>query len=46
MKKKVNVKSILSLDFNILPRVTQRNNNIKFVATSKEAKFYEWDFGD
>jgi len=45
-KKKVNVDSILSVDFSILPRVSQREQNIKFFANSSEAKVFEWDFWD
>ncbi len=44
--EKVDVKSILSVDFRILPRVAQRENYVRFIAVSPEAKFYEWDFWD
>ncbi len=43
---KVDIRSILSVDFNIFPRVSQRDKTIRFIADSPEAKFYEWDFGD
>lgn len=44
--KKVNVNSILSVDFGIYPRVAQREWTVRFVADSPEATVYEWDFGD
>lgn len=43
---KVNISSILSVDFNIFPRVSQREKSIRFIADSPEAQFYEWDFWD
>ncbi len=43
---KVNINSILSVDFFAFPRVAQRLNTIRFVSQSPEAKFYEWDFWD
>ena len=45
-KSKVEVKSILSVEFFAFPRVIQRENFMKFVATSPEAQIFEWDFGD
>jgi len=45
-KQSVSVKSTLSVDFAMYPRVIQREKFIKLVANSLEAKFYEWDFGD
>jgi len=45
-KSTVNIKSILSLDFLAAPRVVQRDKKIRFLANSKLAKFYEWDFWD
>ncbi|MDP2090787.1 MAG: PKD domain-containing protein [Candidatus Gracilibacteria bacterium] len=45
-KLKVPVKSLLSVEFFIFPRVAQRTNSVRFVAESSQAKFYEWDFGD
>ena len=45
-KVKVAVKSILSVEYYAFPRVAQRENTIRFVSTSPEAKFYEWDFWD
>ncbi len=44
--EKVRVDSILSVDLFAFPRVTTRENTIRFVAQSPEARFYEWDFGD
>lgn len=44
--QKVNVKSILSVDFAILPRVATREQTILFEADSSEAKVFEWDFWD
>ncbi|MDP2395458.1 MAG: hypothetical protein Q8S84_08900 [bacterium] len=43
-KLKVPVKSLLSVEFFIFPRVAQRTNSVRFVAESSQAKFYEWDF--
>ncbi len=43
---KVSVKSILALDFAAYPRVIQRDQFIRFVGESKDADFFEWDFGD
>lgn len=43
---KVNVSSILSVEFNAYPLVIQRNGYIKFLATSQNARFFKWDFGD
>ena len=45
-QQKVNINSILSVDMFIFPRVSQRWKAVKFVASSPEAKFYEWDFWD
>lgn len=45
-KLKVNVASILSVNLDPFPRVTQRNQSVRLEADSKEATFYEWDFGD
>jgi len=44
--EKVNVDSILSVELFAFPRVTARENTIRLVAQSPEARFYEWDFGD
>lgn len=41
---KVDIKSVLSVDFNVFPRVSQRDKTIRFIADSPEARFYEWDF--
>ena len=46
IRKSVKVKSILSLDFSIYPRVVQREKVVRFRADSQNAKFYTWDFGD
>jgi hypothetical protein len=43
-RSSVNIKSILSLDFSIYPRVVQRDTTVRFIAESPEAKFYTWDF--
>ncbi|USN59310.1 MAG: PKD domain-containing protein [Candidatus Peribacteria bacterium] len=43
---KVQVTSVLSVDFNTFPRVIARDGSIRFVADSPNARFYEWDFGD
>ena len=42
----VKIKSILSVEFYAFPRVAQRENKLRFVSNSPEAKFYEWDFWD
>lgn len=44
--QKINVKSILAVDFTAFPRVIQREQFVRFVAESLEADFFEWDFGD
>lgn len=43
-KAKVDVTSLLSVDFYAFPRVVPRESNIKFVAESPEAQIFEWDF--
>jgi len=43
-KSKVTINSILSVEFFAFPRVAQRENTLRFVSNSPEAKFYEWDF--
>ena len=43
---KVNILSNLSVDFFAFPRVSQVWWNMKFVADSSKAKFFEWDFWD
>ncbi len=45
-KSKVTVSSILAVDLLTFPRVIQRSQFIKLQADSKEATFYEWEFGD
>jgi len=44
--EKISIKSLLSVDFSIFPRVAQRSNVVRFVVDSPEARFYEWDFWD
>ncbi|MDR2640708.1 MAG: hypothetical protein LBC61_05370 [Candidatus Peribacteria bacterium] len=44
--QKVNIKSILSVDFNPFPRVSQIDKSIRFIADSPKAQYFEWDFGD
>ncbi len=46
VSEKVNIKSLLSLDFYPYPRVSQINKNLQFVADSQYAKYFEWDFWD
>jgi len=46
LRSSVKVNSLLDVDFSIYPRVVQREQTVRFIAESKEAKFYEWDFGD
>ncbi|MDD5770218.1 MAG: PKD domain-containing protein, partial [Candidatus Gracilibacteria bacterium] len=43
---RVSVKSILSVELFTFPRVIQRNGYVRFVASSPNAKIFEWDFGD
>ncbi|MDR3150397.1 MAG: hypothetical protein LBU14_01960 [Candidatus Peribacteria bacterium] len=43
---KVNIRSLLSLDFNIFPKVSQIGKTIRFVADSPKAAYFEWNFGD
>ena len=43
---KVNVNSILSVDFSSNPRAIKRWESIKFEAISPNARFFEWDYGD
>ncbi len=45
-KDKVWVDSILSVDFEALPRVIIREWVVQFSSVSPEALFYEWDFWD
>jgi len=44
--QKVNIKSILSVDFSATPRAIVRGDDIQFIADSKEAILYEWNFWD
>ena len=44
--QKVKVTSILSVDLFTFPRVVQRWSYIKFVASSSNARTFEWDFWD
>ncbi len=45
-KSKVTVSSVLSVDFSSNPRAIKRWQRIVFEATSPNAEFFEWDFGD
>ena len=45
-KGKVNVKSVLSVDFSANNRAIKRWESITFDAVSPNASFFEWDFGD
>ncbi|MCD5385045.1 PKD domain-containing protein, partial [Candidatus Gracilibacteria bacterium] len=45
-KSKVVINSILSVEFFAFPRVVQREKTIRFVSSSPQARFFEWDFGD
>ena len=40
------IESILSVDFEVFPRVAQRESTMRFVAESPEAQLFEWDFWD
>lgn len=42
----VTIKSLLDVDFTSFPTAIQRDGTIKFTASSLNAKFYEWNFGD
>ena len=44
--EKINIKSLLSVDFNIFPRVSQVGKTIRFMADSSKAQYFEWDFWD
>ena len=44
--QKISISSVLSVDLNAFPRVSQVWGLMKFIADSPNAKFYEWDFGD
>jgi hypothetical protein len=44
--EKINIGSILSVDFNAFPRVSQIGKTVRFVADSPRAQYYEWDFKD
>ncbi len=45
-KKKVNVASLLGVDFHMYPRVSQVWKIVKLVWDSPNARFFEWDFWD
>jgi len=45
-QQKVRISSVLSVEFFPFPRVVQRNGFVRFVATSPNARYFEWDFGD
>lgn len=40
------IKSLLDVNFESVPTAIQRDGSINFIATSENAKFYEWDFWD
>ncbi|NCO32204.1 hypothetical protein GW891_05600 [bacterium] len=42
--QKISIKSVLSVEFNVFPRVVQREKSIRLVADSPNANFYEWNF--
>lgn len=42
----VQINSLLSVDFVAAPRVIQRGQVMRFVASAPNARFFEWDFGD
>jgi hypothetical protein len=44
--EKVNIKSLLSVDFNAFPRVSQIGKTVEFKADSPRAHYFEWDFKD
>lgn len=45
-KIQVSINSLLSVDFTTFPKVPRTNWIIRFIADSKEANYFEWDFGD
>lgn len=45
-KQRIKINSILSVNFEAAPLVIKRDSAIKFIAESKEAKFFRWDFWD
>jgi hypothetical protein len=44
--QKVRISSLLSVEFEAFPRVSQVDQAIRFVANSPKAQYFEWDFGD
>jgi hypothetical protein len=44
--EKINIKSLLSVDFNIFPRVSQIGKEVRFISDAPKATYYEWDFMD
>lgn len=44
--QKVTIRSLLSVDFNIFPRVSQIDKTVRFVADSPDAEYFEWNFWD
>ncbi|MDD5213581.1 MAG: PKD domain-containing protein [Candidatus Gracilibacteria bacterium] len=45
-KSKLTIASLLSVDFVTFPKVPRTKGVIKFIADSKDANYFEWDFGD
>lgn len=46
LRSSVKINSILDIDFSIYPRVVQREKTVRFIAESKQAEFFTWNFGD
>jgi hypothetical protein len=44
--QKVKISSILFVEFEAIPRVSQVDQAVRFVANSPKAQYFEWDFGD
>ncbi len=45
-KKYIQIESLLSVKLVTTPKISQLGNSVAFVAESKEATVFEWDFGD
>lgn len=45
-KKDIQIDSLLAVKLVTTPKISQLGNSVAFVAESKEATVFEWDFGD
>lgn len=46
IKKSIQINSILSVDFNSLPKIAQIGKTVRFSADASQARYFEWDFWD